>query len=209
MKKTLLTVLALGAMSFSANAQKPDLKLGAKAGLNISSLSSGDSDDNFKSKTGFNVGVLAEIFINEKFSVQPELLYSSQGAKNSYFDGIPVLGTSFKVDQTIKLDYINIPIMAKYYVWQGLSVQAGPQIGFLVKSEVESELRGNKKTVDIKDSMNTVDFSLNIGAGYDLPMGVFVDARYNFGISNVDKKVDGYQEKMKNGVFQLSVGYKF
>ncbi|WP_410877791.1 porin family protein [Myroides sp. DW712] len=183
MKKITMSLLAIFAFSAVTVAQTPDIKLGAKAGLNMSNLSGAD---NTKSKTGFHVGALAEIFINEKFSVQPEVLYSSQGAKGKGSDSAK-----------FNLDYINVPIMAKYYVMDGLSVQAGPQIGFNVKAEAGD--------VDVKDLINTVDFGLNFGAGYELPMGVFFDARYDLGLTKVYKE----GKSIKNGVFQLSVGYKF
>ncbi len=178
-----MSLLAIFAFSGAALAQTPDIKLGAKAGLNVANLSGADDT---KAKMGFHVGALAEIFINEKFAVQPEILYSSQGAKGKGEGNV-------KFD----LDYINIPIMAKYYVMEGLSVQAGPQIGFVVKAEAGG--------IDVKDGVNTVDFGLNLGAGYELPMGVFADLRYDLGFNKVYKE----GKSIKNGVFQLSVGYKF
>lgn len=200
MKKIILSTMAVAAFSITAHAQTPDLKLGAKAGVNFANLSNSNGD----MKTAFHVGVLAEVFINEKFSVQPELLYSSQGTslKEEFLGG--------SIDVKTNLDYINIPIMAKYYLMDGLSVQAGPQVGFLVKAEGKS----GGETQDIKDSFQSVDFGINLGAGYELPMGVFFDARYNLGLSKVNKKIEdedfGIQPKdIKNGVIQISVGYKF
>ena len=195
MKKIILSAIALGAFSFAAQAQTPDLKLGAKAGVNLANITNAEAD----MKTGFHVGVLAEIFINEKFSVQPELLYSSQGAKSK------VEGIEYKSS----LDYINIPIMAKYYVMDGLSVQAGPQVGFLVKAEDKISGGIASGTRDIKDELQSVDFGINLGAGYELPMGVFFDARYNLGLSKINKESESGMKDLKNGVFQISVGYKF
>ena len=196
MKKTILTIMALGAFSFAAQAQTPDLKLGAKAGVNFANLTNADM------KTSFHIGVLAEIFINEKFSVQPELLYSAQGA----------IKKEGGIEHEASLDYINIPIMAKYYLMDGLSVQAGPQVGFLVKAEDKISGGGESMTVDSKDAYQSVDFGLNLGAGYELPMGVFFDARYNLGLSKVNKKSESEmieRKDIKNGVIQVSVGYKF
>ena len=184
-----MSVLAIFAFTGVTIAQTPDIKLGAKAGLNIATLS---NLDNSSSKTGFHVGALAEIFINEKFAVQPEILYSSQGVKGS---------ESFK----LKLDYINVPIMAKYYVMDGLNLQVGPQIGFNVKADAEYKELGLKIKQDFKDNVNTVDFGLNFGAGYELPMGLFAEARYNLGLTKFNKE----GESSKNRVFQISVGYKF
>lgn len=195
MGKIIFSIMALGAISFTAQAQTPDLKLGAKAGLNFANLTNAEAD----MKTSFHVGVLAEIFINDKFSVQPELLYSAQGASNKE-EGI---------EYEANLDYINVPIMAKYYLIDGLSVQAGPQIGFLVKAEDKISGGGESMTVDSKDAYQSVDFGLNLGAGYELPMGVFFDARYNLGLSKVNKESDSGMKDIKNSVIQVSVGYKF
>ena len=201
MKKITLSLLAVFAFAGSAFAQTPDVKFGAKGGLNVANLT---SVDDAKSRASFHIGALAEIFINEKFSIQPEILYSAQGAKTSYTDSD--MGINFKVKSTMKLDYINVPVIAKYYVTDAITVHAGPQIGFNVKSEEKLTVNGNSETFDYKDSTTSVDFALGFGAGYQLPMGVFFDLRYNVGMSNIAKDSDG---SAKNNVLQVSVGYKF
>ncbi|WP_026038885.1 porin family protein [Myroides injenensis] len=215
MKKITLSLVAALAFGFAANAQTPDIKFGAKGGLNVSNITDADYTS---SRTSFHIGVVAEIFINEKFSIQPEILYSAQGFKIDR--SFSFIGENTKIDMTSKMDYINIPIMAKYYVWQGLNIQLGPQFGFLTSAKnkindftvdgrnIEDYINENMPK-DFKDQMKTFDFGLNVGAGYELPIGVFFDARYNIGLTNVAKKEEGEKVKGKNGVFQLSVGYKF
>lgn len=203
MKKIFLSVLAVVALSLQAQAQTPDFKLGAKAGVNFANLSNAE----FDGKTAFHVGVVGEFFINDKFSVQPEILYSRQGAKlkNNLYE----FNESF--ESKITLDYIHIPIMAKYNLWEGLNVQFGPQVGFLTKAEEDftNTLAGVTTTgvQDIKNDANKVDFGLNFGLGYELGMGVFFDARYNLGLTNVNKKNELFD--YSNRAIQLSVGYKF
>lgn len=187
MKKVFLSLFAVAAIGLSANAQQV-VKFGPKAGVNISSLS-GEADTDMK--VGFHVGAFAEIFFTDKFALQPELLYSAQGAKDS------------DVDVKTNLDFINIPIMAKYYVIDNLAVEAGPYVGFLMKAE----FKGDDGSLDIKDHMNTVDFGLGIGANYNLDNGFFGGARYQLGLSDVQKDNNG--DAVKNGVIQISVGYKF
>ncbi|MDM1398136.1 porin family protein [Myroides odoratimimus] len=210
MRKITLSLVAALAIGFSANAQTPDVKIGAKAGLNVSNLTNSDAS----SRTSFHVGAVAEIFINEKFSIQPEILYSEQGFKIKESDSFN--GVQNKIDVTSQLSYINIPIMAKYYLVKGLNVQVGPQFGFNVKAKNKindliiagQNVQGtgfDDIDKDFKDSVKSFDFGVNFGAGYELPMGVFFDARYNVGLSKVNKE----GEASKNGVFQLSVGYKF
>ena len=81
-----------------------------------------------------------------------------------------------------------------------MSLEAGPQIGFLLSAQKES--------TDVKNSFNTVDFGVNFGLGYKLDNGLNFGARYNLGLSDINN-IDGFTDKNKNGVFQLSVGYFF
>lgn len=196
MKKIVLTSILFATLIFSAKAQTPDIKLGAKGGVNISNITSSDMD----SKTGFNVGLLAEMFLDEQFSLQPEVLYSTQGAelKNN--------NSSAKLN----LEYISIPVMAKYYIVDGFNVQVGPQFSFLSKSELKGEINGlGSATLDVKDSTESFDFGVNFGLGYELPVGLFVDARYNMGLTKVNKESIPDIDDGKNSVFQISLGYKF
>lgn len=202
MKKSFLTFLGLVAISTTAVAQQ-EVKFGPKAGVNISNLSGMDDSE---MKIGFHVGAVAEIKFNEKFSIQPEILYSAQGAKAS--TATP-LGT---IESEIKNDYINIPIMAKYYIVEGFSAELGPYVGFLMKSESEI---GNFSG-DSKDAYKSVDFGLGVGLAYDMPMGFFVGARYNLGLSKANEdisvgngNVTFQTDDLKNGVIQVGVGYKF
>jgi hypothetical protein len=183
MKKILLlaVVTALG----FANVNAQEIKFGAKGGLNFASIS-GDNTKGIGAVTSFNFGVLSEIPISDKFSFQPELMYSGQGYSFS--------------DNTIALSYLNIPLMGKYYLTKGLSVEAGPQIGFLFSAK-------NDKT-DIKDSFNTFDLGVNFGLGYKLDNGLNFGARYNLGLTDINN-LEGSSSKNKNGVFQISIGYFF
>src|SRR5690606_9650619 len=191
MKKITLTLLGLVAFSTSALAQQ-EVKFGPKAGVNFANLSGADDSE---MKTGFHVGAVAEIKFNDKFSIQPEVVYSTQGAKIS--QTLPIIG---EVESTIKNDYINVPIMAKYYFIEGFSVELGPQIGFLMKSEAES----GDKTTDTKDAYKSIDFGLGVGLAYDMPMGLFVGARYNLGLSDIRENTN-VGDTTKNGVIQVSV----
>lgn len=202
MKKLVLAALAVFAIGNSAFAQQ-EVKFGPKAGVNFANLS-GQDDSNML--TGFHVGAVVEIKFNEKFSVQPEVLYSAQGSKYEISNSIG----SYKATQ--KLDYINVPIMAKYYVAEGFSVEAGPQVGFLTKAELTQEgnvagIVNGESTRDNKDTYNSVDFGVNFGLAYDLPAGLFFNARYNLGLSDVVKDNNG--DAIKNNVIQVGLGYKF
>lgn len=198
MKKIILTALAVFAFSF-ANAQ--ETKFGAKVALNIASLT-GDME-NSSSLVGFQIGGFAEIKISEKFAIQPELLYSAQGGKESYIE------EGDEVEVLAKLGYINIPIMAKYYVAKSFSLEVGPQIGFLTSAKAEIKAGGESLEVDLKDNFNSVDFGLNLGAGYDFTEKLSAGLRYNLGLANIAKTEAGDDSELQNSVFSISVGYKF
>lgn len=185
MKKIILSAIAIMAFSF-ANAQ--DVKFGVKGGLNFANLS---GDFNGDGVTSFHVGALAEFKLNEKFAVQPEILVSGQGS--DFGEG--------GFNSMLKLTYLNVPIMAKYYVIEKLSLEAGPQIGFLLSAKNES--------LDVKDSFKSIDFGLNFGAGYDITEHFFAGIRYNVGLANIADISDNSDFKGHNGVFSVSVGYKF
>ena len=183
MKKFLL--LAVVTVLGFANVNAQEIKFGAKGGLNFASVT-GDNTKGIDVVTSFNFGVVSEIPVSEKFSFQPELMYSGQGY-------------SFN-DNTIELSYLNIPLMGKYYLTKGLSVEAGPQVGFLLAAK-------NEKT-NVKDSFNTFDFGVNFGLGYKLDNGLNFGVRYNMGLTDINN-VDNSSAKNKNSVFQVSVGYFF
>tara|TARA_B110000503_G_C6977721_1_gene341901 strand:+ start:178 stop:720 length:543 start_codon:yes stop_codon:yes gene_type:complete len=180
MKKLLFTAAAVVAFGF-ANAQ--EVKYGAKAGLNMSNVT---GDAITLSKIGFNVGGFAEIGISEKFAVQPELLFSMLGAKDN--------------ENNYDFNYILVPIMAKYFVTEELSLEAGPQVGFLMSAKYDGK--------DIKDSYKSTDFGVNFGAGYNIFENINIGVRYSLGLSNI-ADVDGFDVNLKNSNFSLGLGYKF
>lgn len=207
MKKYILfAVMAIVTVTLS-NAQ--EIRLGVKGGVNFATFS-GDNLGDIKSLTGFHLGGLVEIPLTEQFSVQPEVLYTAQGSK--YSDKGTELGVDYSYDVKQKLDYIQVPVMAKYYVIEGLSIEAGPQISFLTSSKFEYE--GTLGGVSVSgeediDDFSDIDFSVGAGASYRLPMGLFFTARYNFGLSNINDSSNADNQKIHNRVAQLSVGYSF
>ena len=186
-------------MGFAAKAQ--EIKYGVKAGVNFATLT-GDVPDDVKTRTGFHAGVVAEFKLTEQFSIQPELLYSQQGTKYDIKD----IDTGINIESTWKMDYLTLPIAAKYYIIEGFSVEAGPQIGYRLGAKIKAEASGfGEQEYDLKDDTKAIEFGVIGGVAYDLSIGLFFQARYNAGIS----KVNDDDDNVKNGVFQLSVGYKF
>lgn len=173
MRKIILSILAVAAFG-TANAQ--EIKFGAKAGLNISNFTKDATTD---SRTAFYFGGLADFTITEEFHIQPELLFSFEGADDDW-------GVS----------YVRIPVMAKYYVIEGWSIQAGPSIALKI---------GTQEDV-VDDVIKSLDFGFGIGSAYELTNGLFFETRYTFGLANVSD-INGVDAK--TSLFQLGLGYRF
>lgn len=173
MKKILLTSVIFMAVT-AAVAQHS--YVGIKGGVNFSRLTFKDGDAT-DFRTGFHAGLLSHIHLNKEFAIQPELLYSSQGDENT----ISVFGVT--ANQKTKLDYITVPVLIQYMFDNGFRVQAGPQVGFLVKAESKiGEITSNQK-----NSFESTDLGLAAGIGYLSTSGLGIDGRYVFGLSNINK----------------------
>lgn len=193
--KKIMMIAAMMVAVLSANAQNEvgQVTLKPMVGLNLASLTKADDS---KIRVGLAAGVEAEYGVAENFGITAGLIYSMQGVKGK--DEI----SGVKVDETIKLDYINIPILANYYVTKGLAIKAGIQPAFKVNAKLKAEAGGVTAEEKI-DNAKGFDFSIPVGISYEYESFV-LDARYNFGLT---KWMDGLDSK--NSVFMISLGYKF
>jgi hypothetical protein len=141
------------------NSPSGHVNLGVKGGLNFYNIHN-DNDISYDQITGYNFGLLGHIHINSQWAVQPELLYSTQGAKNN------------------KLGYINVPVLLQYMFDNGFRIQAGPQLGFLVSSDNEN----NYNPIDFALSVGVSYVVPSTGFGIDL--------RYNHGLSDINESSD-------------------
>ena len=196
-----MMIAAMMVAAISANAQNEvgQLTLMPKAGINISTIT-GDIDGK-KSKVGLVAGIEAEYGITEKFGLQFGLLYSMEGYKGK---GIAVTGQgeqigAYLTDAKYNFDYLNIPILAQYYVVKGLAVKAGIQPAFNVRHK--GSVDGN--TVNI-EGVKSFNFSIPVGLSYEYQNFV-LDARYNIGVTKIYKDAD----QGRNSTFAITLGYKF
>lgn len=170
-----------------------------------------------KVRSGANVGLGAEyLFPNEIAAVETGVYYAMQGA---YIKGT-VAGhylTTF-----LKNDYLNIPVLAKAYVYNGINVFVGPQFSFNVKDKITMEYGGKELgKVNTTDFVENFDLAIMLGVGYQFESGLFVNANYNLGLLAVFKEdeftitgenaahtiTDGLSAR--NRVFQISAGWRF
>ncbi|WP_196889305.1 porin family protein [Aureivirga sp. CE67] len=209
MKKLLVTILLLTGGFLTSQAQ--EISFGVKGGINFASLTN-TGTYNVSSIKDWTAGIVVEFEISDRFSIQPEVLYSAQGGDVNFVRPNPeYMSLIDYFDAKVNLDYINVPILAKFYVVDGLSIDIGPQFAFLVDNNIEftktvptnpqPTVTYHKTTLPQKKSFG-IDGS--VGLGYKFPERIFIQGRYNFGLIDIEDI-----EKSKNSVFQLTIGYEF
>lgn len=187
-KVVLLAVAMIATLTVSAQRSVGGLTLKPMVGMTLATITGGNMD----MKVGLAAGAEVEYVLAPQFALTGGLIYSMQGAK----------GSSNSVDVTYNLDYLNIPVLANYYIIPGLAIKAGLQPGFKLRGKVKEEANGQKHEADVNGG-KSVDFSIPFGLSYEFSDFV-IDARYQLGLTNI---FDGGSSK--NSVFLFSVGYKF
>ena len=214
--KKIMMIAALMVATLSASAQNEvgQITLKPMVGLNLSNVTKFDG----KVKVGVAAGLEAEYGVAEKFGLTAGLFYSMQGVKLDYNtsgyaideDGVAV-PVSAGATAKYKLDYLNIPIMAQYYVIPGLAIKAGVQPGFCIskKYEYEASASAAGSTVisesdkgKIEDGVKSFQFAIPVGASYEYKSFV-LDARYNIYATKALKNADP-----RHSVFSITLGYK-
>lgn len=226
--KKLMMIAAMMVATLSASAQfEPGTwSLQPKLGGTISKVSNmprlnfGDLfGDNIDIDRSFYVGGLiggeAEYQVSNVFSAAAGLNFAMQGCQWEDFE-IKRGNDYAKVkDLQMELTYLNVPIVANFYLFKGFAIKTGVQLGFLLSAEIKasSETKTGELTKksdgsqDIKDNCNKFDVAIPIGISYQVPtVPIYIDGRYNLGLTNINKDGD---TNYKNQVFQLTVGYKF
>jgi hypothetical protein len=192
MKKVMMMLMmAVAVMTASAQntlRENGSFTLQPKVGVGFGFISgSWDGGVDNKMRTGFVAGVEGEYYINDWFSAALGVNYAQQGWK---FE-------ASSVSSTYKLDFVNVPIVANFYVAQGLALKTGVQVGFLTSAKIES--------VDFKDYCEKTNISIPIGISGEYQNFVF-DARYNIGLTNMRKN---YEYKQRSDLITITLGYKF
>ena len=203
-------MLVLGSLLLVTPTKAQD-QIGVKGGINISNFG-GDVVDN-KMKLGLHLGAFVNFNVIDQLYIQPELLYSLQGAR---FEN-----SSFNLDYNENLHYVNIPVVARYFLTENISVHCGPYVGILIAGNAKGTYFGTEIDEDIKDhrSIKTLDFGAVIGVAYQLVNRVNIGARLQLGLANIadtpdfgpivgdpSEPVYEYDMSLNNRVIQVYVG---
>lgn len=174
----IMTMMITGTLSAQ------NVNIGVKGGLNVYNITNTDYDQ----KAGIHLGILGHIHIADHWAFQPEIVYSSQGARR-------------EANNRLNLDYLNVPLLAQYMFDNGFRLQAGPQVGILMNAKT---IVGETK-LDVGDEYKNLDLGFSLGASYvHPPSGFGIDARYNLGLTNLR-----VNPEYRNNGFQFGLFYLF
>ena len=107
MKHIVLPALMLLVVTSLIAQSGTHMNFGIKAGLQAAKL--GQPVINWDTKYRWHAGFLAHLHMSRHFAIQPELIYSAQGAEH-------ITATT---DTQIELGYLNIPVAFQYMTGSG------------------------------------------------------------------------------------------
>lgn len=203
MKRVYIMTFAVSILACaSAYGQGVKTSFGAKAGVNFATIANAQVGEVLFTpgfRTDFHLGAVANLHFGYRseglpvgtglFGLQAELLYSRQGFTLK--------------DEAVHLDYLALPVMAKYYVTTQINLEAGPYIGYLLNASPGTALL-NGAQVSLSGLKGGIDAGVAVGAGYEALSGLTVGARYMLGLTGMTKNLP-----WRNGGIALSVGWLF
>lgn len=190
-------VLLCGSQAFGQEAS-----WGVKGGVNFATLSSDqDPGPEFKYRIGVVAGGFFTWPIGARLDVQPEVLFSQQGAT---FDATGLASV------VLKLDSLVTPILVRYKLsstGRGLVLFGGPSLGFKLTAKATAKASGQSTTDDISDDIESFDYGVVFGAGWEAGR-LTIDGRYTWGLSGLGKDEDD-PEKVTHRVIAIMAGIRF
>jgi len=215
MKKLIMMAVAAMMATTSIHAQSAgEMYIKPMVGATMSKIAGKDVEGS-KFRFGFTGGAEFGYQIADPFALTAGVVVAMQGS--NYKDD------QFVKDKKAKTTYLNVPILANFYVVRGLAIKAGIQPGFLLSAKdsgseylISAKDSGSEYYENAwhsyedtsKDGLNKFDLSIPVGLSYEFSDFV-IDARYNIGLTKVMKDTDLIKApSARNSVFMLTLGYK-
>lgn len=187
----LLSIPLYSQIDETADPVVPNSRLGVRGGLNFAKVDA-DLGGNTEALQGIHTGIFYQKFFSPSFSLQPEIQYSQEGWEDT--------GAEYEIN------YIGLAIVGKYYMFQGLNLQAGVQPELKISSQVDNNLIN----ISLDDDIANFNLHAVFGVGYDFGFGLNIGGRYLQGLLDVNEDYQAVSTKdneIKLRNIQVYVGY--
>jgi hypothetical protein len=227
MRRLLFLLLVL---TISKSYAQDNIYYGVKAGGNVTYLwGQGTKETTVKPIAGFHVGGFLNYRLNEKLSVQPELLFATRGIhvqnytedySNDFYvnnQTLPTAGYStdgpYSYRTKVNIFYLDLPVAITYQVIEKLRISAGPMISMNIWDSYPKTYTNENIRIQSDKSYSKIkpfEFSAFIGASYDLNLmekEIAAGARYSLGLTRINEAVRG-NDDLKSSQLQIFLAYK-
>lgn len=236
MKKFLLATLVVAFGMLSSQQFHYGVKAGYvnsqanKQGLVFPVLFGGIPEISKKTVSGFYAGGFVEYRFQNNIALMGELQYAMTGGKSTG-KAVGSSGDYAILSEELSLNQISIPISFKYYVIPELGIYVGPDVGFILSNQYKASIKDTNLTgadlnnlnnditggveplakKELADKLKKTAFGIHFGADYTFYKGLFVEARYNLGLTKMGEDVNPLLklDDIKFNNFQVGLGYKF
>ena len=200
--RVVIMLLTIGVPVLPGVAAAQGLAYGAKGGVTLATVS---EDSDVESEWGYRVGLAAGGYValplGSRLAIQAEGLFNQKGARADVDDLVT----------TLKLDYIEVPVLLKYAVTRGgarsIHIFGGPSIAFKVRSRATASFGDTTIDTDEDENIENLDFGVAAGAGVDFGKWS-IDGRYTFGLSSLVKS-DADEAELRSRAISVLVGVRF
>ncbi len=224
MKKLLIMLCVLGAVTLSATAQKVYVQGGANL-ANITKDKAGNTDDN-KALYSFNAGIMSQFGISKIVDIETGLLFTGKGNKSEN-----IINDNNYAKAKFNPYYIELPVnlLVKFPITttSHLFVNAGPYaaVGVAGKNKVETKVLGVVSNSESKIQFNNdnpttsqqedasyskikrFDYGLNFGGGIAFK-SIILKVNYGLGLAKINSTEtnNSADKQNKYRTLSLSVG---
>jgi outer membrane protein W len=203
-QKIFTAILVVLGIYTTASAQTTGTtEFGITAGYNAATVATSQYT-NSSYRSGFNVGVAADYYFSDRWSIKAKALYDQKG----WNDGFIGYGNSMTaVTTNYHLNYITVPVMANWHFGRTRNwyLNFGPYLGILLNA---SETAGD---TDLKNVFNTADVGLDVGIGIKFPISntakFFIEFNGQGGFTDIIKS--NSNSAIRNSVSNFNIGFNF
>ena len=220
MKKIILLTLIISSIGVNGQSLLP-IKYGIKVGANIANISSTPNEDvkniDHAALIGVAGGFYMEIAINDKWYINPEVIYAQKGASFDY-DFIHDYNVDKRDEHNttnkLKLAYIEVNPTISYKTSYKLALNFGPSLSFLITPDYLPNETNTSVDIEhevLEESIYTeesLDIGLNVGFSYYLSENFLIDAKVNTGFMKIgevsqETHTGTTADEVRSNVFEL------